>query len=127
MFLSFEEYKSFGGTLEQSEFSIAVWRAEQKINCFEGIPVKDRLLEFDAIPEDIKMLITELIEREAMRRQSGRLTAVSQSLGNESVSKSFAAETFSESETADADLIKNVLGHIPYRAVTLYYRGADCD
>ena len=127
MFLSFEEYKSFGGKLDQSEFLTAVWRAEQKINYFEGIPVKDRLLELDAVPEDIKMLIAELIERETTRKQSGRLTAVSQSLGNESVSKSFAAETFSENETADTELIKKVLGHIPYRAVTLYYRGADCD
>lgn len=127
MFLSFEEYEGFGGTLDESDFILAVWKAEQKINNFEGIPVHERLVEFDSAPIDIKLLLTELIEREAERRKTGRLTGVSQTLGNESISKSYSVENFDEKETSDAELIRNVLKQIPYKAVSLYYRGADCD
>ena len=127
MFLSYDEYIGFGGKLDEGDFILAVWKAEQKINNFEGIPVHERLVEFDSAPIDIKLLLTELIEREAERNKTGNLTSISQSLGNESISKSYSVENFDEKETSDAELIRNVLKQIPYKAVSLYYRGADCD
>lgn len=72
-YLTYQEYISFGGVLDETTFNIVDRKAERKLDYF----TRDRLKTATTIIDEVKELLTEFIDRMAKTPLNGNLTSYS--------------------------------------------------
>jgi len=111
MYLSFTEYKSLGGSLEQLEFNRQEYSARKEIDFYTF----GRLQGINPVPKDLKMCTMELIERGLCGSLDGE-DFTSKSSGSLSVTK--------EDRRANAEaLIRKYLSELRVDGLSVFYAG----
>lgn len=119
MYLSYDKYREWGGTLEDAAFSRFAFGAEQTIRRATFGRV-DRMRE---VPESVKRLVFELTEiAEKAERENANVTA--EKVGE--WSKSYEVETEADRQAKTNTLIRNYLmAETDDNGVPLLYLGVD--
>lgn len=119
MYLTYEEYKTRGGTLEDAAFSRFAFGAEQTIRRVTF----GRVDQMQKVPESVKWLVFELV---GMAEQAA---AESANLSSEKVgewSKSYEVVTEAERKAKENALIRNYLAaETDDNGIPLLYLGVD--
>ena len=93
MYLSYEEYKGFGGTLTETEFDRFSFRAESELNNLTF----DRVSTLLPVPECVKRCLFELITYISKTSKNGNSASVA-SVSNDGYSVSYAEPKSSQKE-----------------------------
>ena len=119
-YLTYEEYKGIGGTLEETAFNRNIERAYAMID----IRTHSRLLEFEEIPKIVKIVCVDLLDYISTNTVEKVVTSKSQSAGGVSESESYAEKT-AEDYSADLDRIFEPLAVVKTaNGISILYRGA---
>jgi hypothetical protein len=110
-YLTFADYKSMGGSLEQPEYTRAEYAARKEIDNLTF----QRLQGIDPIPEDLKICVLELIERELCGNLDGQ-DFISQGSGKLSTTKESL-------KGKAAELIRKYLDGITVDGFPVFYAG----
>lgn len=110
MYLTYDEYKGFGGTAPESDFNGFELRARKRIDYLTLERVKD----FSG--NDFKKLVFELVE---MYRKNAERDGNIAGYGNDGVSVSYISPEAAKADfDAKADeLITSVMGNLCYRGI----------
>lgn len=125
MYLTYEEYKQFGGDLEEPDFNRLERKASAKINYY----TQNRLVNDDVIPDEVGVTMMDLIELfEKKNQYSDPDGGIVSSESNDGVSVSYANETANEFLASFDDRIYNsIKENLTYvknqSGVPLLYRG----
>lgn len=85
MYLDYEKYKEYGGSLLNTEFNRFLFRAEKEID----ILTQDRCKNLENIPEELNRCAFELIAYLSKNTSNGSVSAIS-NFGNDGYSVSYA-------------------------------------
>lgn len=96
MYLAYEEYRTFGGELNDIEFNRFSFRAESEIDnaTFE------RCKGLTEVPDSVKKCVFELVEFFSKNSKNGAVTSV-QSFSNDGYSVSYASQKNAQQQIAD--------------------------
>lgn len=121
IYLTYEEYKEIGGTLDLTAFKRNIERACAMID----IRTQSRLEKFGNIPQIVKIVCGDLVEYIATNTvDKSTVTSRSQSAGGVSESESYATKT-AEDYANDLDKIFEPLALVKTRnGISILYRGA---
>ena len=96
MYLAYEEYRTFGGELNNTEFNRFSFRAESEIdNATFG-----RCKELTEIPEAVKRCVFELVEFFSKNSKNGAVSPI-QSFSNDGYSVSYVEQKKPQEQIAD--------------------------
>ena len=125
MYLTYEEYKIMGGTLEESALLPLERKARYIINSQTGGKTGERLSAMPEIPEAVKDCMFELVNHLAVNSFDGtNVQSESQSQGGRSESVTYSHLTKEESKAEIENIIYRFLSCVKYNGVSLLYRGA---
>jgi hypothetical protein len=110
-YLTFADYQSLGGGLEEPEFTRQEYAARKEIDYHTF----NRLQGIDPIPEDLKMCVLELIQRGFCGNLDGQ-DFISQGSGRLSVTKE-------SSKGRAAELIRKYLDGMTVDGIPVFYAG----
>ncbi len=96
MYLSFNEYKAFGGELDNTEFNRFAFRAEREIDN----ATLNKCKSLTVIPECVKRCAFELIAFFANNAKNGTVTTMT-GFSNDGYSVSYAEPKSSQEQIAD--------------------------
>ena len=125
MYLSYEEYKNFGGTLSETDFKLAEFKARKRIDYLTAERVK-AMAEAGQVPEAVQLCIVDLVNLESKVGTTAQV--------NNPVATSFTTDGYTEHygnalSAAEADtemdkLVRQFLfGEVDLFGVPLLYRG----
>ena len=121
MFLTYEEYKEIGGTLDIAAFNSKIVRAEAMINNH----TKHRLYEFEVLPEEVKYLCRDLVEYISHNVVDKAISSKSQSAGGVSESVNYIVKSVDDYYNDITMLMADYLGGVKTeRGVPVLYKGA---
>ena len=100
-YLTYNEYKSLGGTLDQNSFSLLEYNARKEID----LRTRNRLKGLETIPEDVKLCVYNLINTLQIYVQESSVGKVSEKVGNYSVDYGSANEIVQSKKTEIDDII----------------------
>jgi hypothetical protein len=110
-YLNFADYKSMGGSFEQPEYTRAEYAARKEIDSLTF----GRLQGIDPVPDDLKMCVLELVERELCGKLDGQ-DFITQGSGRLSTTK--------ESLKGKAgELIRKYLDGLSVAGIPVFYAG----
>jgi len=110
-YLTYTDYLSLGGSLEQPEFTRQEFAARKEID----LHTFDRLQNINPIPETLKMCVLELIQRELCGSLDGQ-DFTSQSSGKVSVTKE-------ERKARASEIIRRYLSGLTVDGIPVFYAG----
>ena len=121
MYLTFEEYKALGGTLEASAYLRAASRACAIIDS----ATQKRCQKMSVIPDEVKYLVRDIADYiSAISGTARQVASESQTLGGMSESVSYSVPTAQERENYIDDLIFEYLHTVSDdNGTPLLYRG----
>ena len=121
IYLTYDDYKTMGGTLDLTAFKRNIDRACAMID----IRTQSRLEAFDSIPQIVKMVCADLVEYIATNTvEKPIVTSKSQSAGGVSESESYAVKT-ADDFANDLDRIIEPLALVKTKnGISILYRGA---
>ena len=96
MYLTYEEYKSHGGTLNDAEFNRFNFRAECEINN----ATSDRCKSLEKIPEEVKRCCFELVSYISKNAQNGAASSVA-GFSNDGYSVSYVDKKTAQEQISD--------------------------
>lgn len=96
MYLSFNEYKAFGGELNNAEFNRFAYRAEREIDN----ATLDRCKSLTVIPECVKRCVFELVTFFSENAKSGTVATMT-GFSNDGYSVTYAEQKSSQEQIAD--------------------------
>lgn len=123
MYLTYDEYKTLGGTLDEAAFNMNESAAEYSINSQAGGKTWRRLSKLDTTPEAVKMCVFRLVGfYNDIGKGSKRIASESQTLGGQSESVSYQSYSSEDSKAETDDIIYTCLygggcGWLLYRGV----------
>jgi len=111
MYITFDQYRELGGTLDQPKFVRREFEARKEID----LHTFDRLINIDPVPEELKMCALELIER-------GYLGALD---GNDiqSGGASKASVTYKDNEGKADETIRRCLSGLRVNGIPVFCMG----
>jgi hypothetical protein len=121
-YLSYEEYMKYGGTLPQSEFTLAEYRAEKRIDYLTDSRIKG----MEQVPEAVKLCVLAIIGMESVVGTEAQVSSpVVTSYNTDGYSESYGkAMGAAEAEQALNRTVKSYLsGEMDDYGVPLLYRG----
>ncbi len=120
-YLTFEEYKSMGGTLEETAFNRNIIRVFSEV---DG-RTKRRIRKMATIPNEVKALCVDLVEYYSFNKSVGAVvSSKSVSAGPVSESESYAVKSSEDAMFDIEDLFNTYLGSVADdNGVPLLYRG----
>lgn len=124
MYLTYDEYKAMGGTLEESAYITVEKKARYLIKSQCGGLTGQRIDSLDEIPEAVKDCMSELIVHIcANKGADSQIASMSQSQGGRSESVSYVAKSKADIDAEADSIIFNTLfgGGFGF----LLYGGAD--
>ena len=122
MYLTYEEYKQMGGTLDDTAFSNAERRAEYLIHSQAGGQTGERIAKLEELPQALKDCTFDLIEYGSPYFNGKQIASESQSQGGTSESYSYVTKTSREIYAESEQIIAVALTGSGYE--WLLYRGA---
>lgn len=96
MYLSYDDYISYGGKLDNANFNRFCFRADKEIDNV----TQNRCKSLDKIPDEVKRCEFELIAYFSKNTNNGSISAVS-SVGNDGYSISFVDQKTAEQQIYD--------------------------
>lgn len=125
MYLTHEEYKEMGGTLECAAFVMLERRAEYAINAQAGGKTGERIQTLSETPQEVRDCVFELVTHMSANAFDGSaVKSESQSLGGQSESYTYSTLTKQESDAQAEEIIYNFLYPLKIGGVSVLYRGA---
>ena len=120
-YLTYEEYKKIGGTLEETAFIRNIHRACGEINA----RTKNRIISMAVIPEEVKELCRDLVEYFSANITLGAVvTSKSSSSGSVSESESYSVKSQESISDELADMFNAYLSCLTDdNGTPLLYRG----
>jgi hypothetical protein len=122
VYLSYEEYTKYGGTLPQCEFTLAEFRAEKRIDYLTDSRIKG----MEQVPEAVKLCVLAIIGMESVVGTEAQVSSpVVTSYNTDGYSESYGkAMGAAEAEQALNRTVKSYLsGEMDDYGVPLLYRG----
>ena len=120
IYLTYDDYKKIGGTLDETAFNRNIDRACAMIDN----RTQSRLECFEEIPQIVKVVCADLIDYISTNTVEKTVTSKSQSAGGVSESESYAEKT-AEDYSADLDRIFEPLAVVNTKnGISITYRGA---
>lgn len=124
-YLTYAEYQAYGGTLSQSDFNLAEFRAQKRIDYLTDT----RVAAMAVVPEEVKLCIMSLIKVD----QTAGVDAIADnpllsSFNNDGYSESYgsASEQISVlDKKMNATITEMLYGVMDDNDVPLLYRGLD--
>jgi hypothetical protein len=110
-YLTFADYQSMGGSLPQDEFTRQEFAARKEVDSITF----QRLQGIDPVPEDLKMCVLELVERELCGNLDGQ-DFISQGSGRLSTTKESL-------RGKAAELIRKYLDGLSVNGISVFYAG----
>ena len=104
-YLTFEEYKENGGTVSESAFSLLYIKAKSKLDLY----THNRLKEADSISDDVKDVMTLIIE-ELNKADAGERV--------KSFSNGKVSYTFAEEKTLDETIEQIIIESLPVSLIS---------
>lgn len=122
VYLTYDEYKEIGGTIEEAAFNRTIYRVSGIVNN----ATFGRIEGMITIPEEVKHLCRDLVEYFANNFGSSKqVSSRSQSAGGVSESESFVIRSIEERAGEIDDMVKDYLMNVSDDMGTpLLYRGA---
>lgn len=125
MYLTYDEFKTMGGTLDETAFKIFNRRAEYLINAQGNGRTGDRIGKLTELPQAVKDCTFELINHLNDNAFDGsNIQSESQSLGAQSESFTYSKLSKDESDTEVSGIIFNFLYNVKIDGVSILYLGA---
>lgn len=125
MYLTYEEYKEMGGTLECAAFVMLERRAEYAINAQAGGKTGERIQTLSETPQAVKDCVFELVTHMSANAFDGSsVKSESQSLGGQSESYTYSTLTKQEADAQTEEIIYNFLYPLKISGMSVLYRGA---
>lgn len=120
-YLTYEEYKQIGGTLEETAFKRIIIRVCGEIDS----RTKCRVLHMEKVPENVKALCADLVDYYAANVTNGKvISSKSTSAGPVSESESYTVKTSEDVENDLENMIYSYLGsENDDNGTPLLYRG----
>jgi len=121
-YLSYDEYKEYGGTMAQADFTLAEFKAEKRIDYLTDTRVK----AMSAVPEAVKLCIMAIMNMESKVGTEAQVSnPVVTSFNNDGYSESYGkAMGSAEADVAMNSVVKEYLsGECNDYGVPLLYRG----
>ncbi len=125
MYLSYAEYVTMGGTLDDTAFNSLERKARYLINSQAGGRCGDRITELTVLPECIKDCVFELVSfGSANNATDKQIASESQSQGGASESLAYVTRTDAEIEQQEESIVHDFLhgggyGHLLYKGACL--------
>jgi len=117
-YLTFQEYKGLGGTLDLAPFNILEFEARRRID----VITQNRLVGLKDIPSEVKMCMYKVIDAIKDYNDIGR-GKTSESVGSYSVSYSDLEKTINDKALEISDIIVNSLYGVVYNGEHILYCG----
>ena len=112
MYLTYDEYKDYGGTLSDADFDRFAFRAEKEID----IVTQDRCKTLVNIPEEVERCMFELIGYLSKNTNNGSVSAIA-SFGNDGYSVTYADQKKATQQIYDIIYTYLVNTGLMYRGV----------
>ena len=122
MYLTYEEYKSYGGTLSETEFPLMEFKCRKRIDKLTDC----RVQKMASVPEAVKLCMMSLIKLESAAGTEAQVeNPVVTSFSTDGYSESYGkAMGASEASTAMNSTVYSMLyGELDDNGVPLLYRG----
>ena len=122
MYLTYEEYKSYGGTLSETEFPLMEFKCRKRIDKLTDC----RVQKMASVPEAVKLCMMSWLKRESAAGTEAQVeNPVVTSFSTDGYSESYGkAMGASEASTAMNSTVYSMLyGELDDNGVPLLYRG----
>ncbi len=122
MYLTYEEYKSYGGTLSETDFPLMEFKCRKRIDKLTDC----RVQKMTSVPEAVKLCMMSLIKLESAAGTEAQVeNPVVTSFSTDGYSESYGkAMDASEASTAMNSTVYSMLyGELDDNGVPLLYRG----
>ena len=122
MYLTYEEYKAYGGTLSETDFTVMEFKCRKRIDKLTDC----RVQKMSSVPEAVKLCVMSLIKLEnAVGAEAQAENPVVTSFSTDGYSESYGkAMGVSDASTAMNSTIYSMLyGELDDNGVPLLYRG----
>lgn len=122
MYLTYEEYKAYGGTLSETDFTVIEFKCRKRIDKLTDC----RVQKMSSVPEAVKLCVMSLIKLEnAVGAEAQAENPVVTSFSTDGYSESYGkAMGVSDASTAMNSTIYSMLyGELDDNGVPLLYRG----
>lgn len=125
MYLSYEEYKNLGGTLSETDFKMAEFKARKRIDYLTADRVK-AMAEAGLVPEAVQLCIVSLVELESKVGAAAQVdNPVVTSFTTDGYTEHYGNALSAVEANAEMDkLVRQLLfGEVDLCGVPLLYRG----
>lgn len=122
MYLTYEEYKAYGGTLSETDFTVMEFKCRKRIDKLTDC----RVQKMSSVPEAVKLCMMSLIKLESAAGTEAQVeNPVVTSFSTDGYSESYGkAMGASEASTAMNSTVYSMLyGELDDNGVPLLYRG----
>lgn len=122
MYLTYEEYKAYGGTLSETDFTVMEFKCRKRIDKLTDC----RVQKMSSVPEAVKLCVMSLIKLEsAVGTEAQAENPVVTSFSTDGYSESYGkAMGVSDASTAMNSTVYSMLyGELDDNDVPLLYRG----
>ena len=125
MYLTYEEYRSYGGNLSETAFSVAEFKARKRIDFLTD----SRIRSMANIPEAVKLCMTAIIKAEGKTGVEAQInTPLIASFSTDGYSESYGSITEQASalqKGIDRMIREMLYGELDDKGIPLLYRGLD--
>ena len=121
-YLTYDEYKQLGGTLDENAFNLLEYEARKKIN----EKTFNRISRLEEIPTDVKMCVYNLITTFSSYEENHNKTIASESVGSYSVTYATASSETSKAKCREiSTIIETYLDGVIINGTPALYLGDD--
>ena len=121
-YLTYDEYKQLGGTLDENAFNLLEYEARKKIN----VKTFNRISRLEEIPTDVKMCMYNLITTIGSYEENHNKTIASESVGSYSVTYATASSETSKTKCREiSTIIETYLDGVIINGTPALYLGDD--
>lgn len=122
MYLTYDEYKQYGGTLSETEYTVAEFKSRKRIDRLTDCRVQN----MESVPEAVKLCMVSLIKLEntvGIEAQAENPVVTSYSTDGYSESYGKALGASEASEAMNKTVLSMLYGETDDNGVPLLYRG----
>ena len=122
MYLTYDEYKQYGGTLSETEYPVAEFKSRKRIDRLTDCRVQN----MESVPEAVKLCMVSLIKLEntvGIEAQAENPVVTSYSTDGYSESYGKALGASEASEAMNKTVLSMLYGETDDNGVPLLYRG----
>ena len=126
VYLTYEEYKNYGGTLPQSAFIPLEFRSRKRVDYLTD----SRVQAMQEVPEAVKLCVLSLINLENEVGAEAQSKNTVTSFNTDGYSENYGGKSISTTDEAEKVMNRTVRtylhGEYDDNGVPLLYRGLDC-